>query len=221
MAVSGAEMSEREWLECTDIHLMLPRVYGARQIRLFAVACCRSILGQIVDRRLIKAVHAAEQFADGLISSKELDIARRAAWRAYDDIGGCSKYVKASAAWCAWVATDRPGLSDHIWCAERVANNVALTPAQANWHNNFMENDAPDIIRDIVNPFFNGAIPANNSIVGLATVIYDDRDYTLMPILGDALEDAGCTDVSVLGHCQSDKPHFRGCWVVDKILGRE
>ena len=41
-----------------------------------------------------------------------------------------------------------------------------------------------------------------------------------MPILGDALEEAGCGNEDVLKHCRSDKPHVRGCWVVDFVLGK-
>jgi hypothetical protein len=42
-----------------------------------------------------------------------------------------------------------------------------------------------------------------------------------LPLLHDALLDAGCTDQNILDHCRSPGPHVRGCWVVDLILGRE
>ena len=42
-----------------------------------------------------------------------------------------------------------------------------------------------------------------------------------MPILGDALQDAGCHDEDMLTHCRGDGPHVRGCWVVDLLLGKE
>jgi len=41
-----------------------------------------------------------------------------------------------------------------------------------------------------------------------------------MPILADALQDAGCDNEDVLSHGRSEGPHVRGCWVVDMILGR-
>jgi len=41
-----------------------------------------------------------------------------------------------------------------------------------------------------------------------------------MPVLGDALEDAGCGDVQLLEHCRTGGEHVRGCWVLDAILGR-
>jgi hypothetical protein len=42
-----------------------------------------------------------------------------------------------------------------------------------------------------------------------------------MPILEDALKDAGCENEETMSHCRSDGPHVRGCWVVDQILGKE
>jgi hypothetical protein len=57
--------------------------------------------------------------------------------------------------------------------------------------------------------------------VALAQQMYESRDFSAMPILGDALQDAGCTDEEVLGHCRGPGPHVRGCWVVDLVLGKE
>jgi hypothetical protein len=42
-----------------------------------------------------------------------------------------------------------------------------------------------------------------------------------MPILGDALEEAGCTDADILAHLRSPGPHVRGCWILDLILGKQ
>lgn len=40
----------------------------------------------------------------------------------------------------------------------------------------------------------------------------------LMPILGDALLDAGCDDDEVIEHCMGDGPHVAGCFVLEAIL---
>ena len=53
----------------------------------------------------------------------------------------------------------------------------------------------------------------------LAGAIYDERAWDQMPILADALEDAGCQDARIFDHCRGGGPHTRGCWVVDLILG--
>jgi hypothetical protein len=59
-----------------------------------------------------------------------------------------------------------------------------------------------------------------SAVVTLARGIYDDRAFDRLPVLADALEDAGCADASVLTHCRGGGPHARGCWVVDGLLGR-
>ena len=51
-------------------------------------------------------------------------------------------------------------------------------------------------------------------------MIYDRHAFDLMPILSDALLDAGCDHQLVQEHCRSGKPHARGCWVLDALLGR-
>jgi hypothetical protein len=55
----------------------------------------------------------------------------------------------------------------------------------------------------------------------LANAIYDDHAFDRLPILADALEDAGCTDADILNHYRQPGPHARGCWVVDLLLGKE
>jgi hypothetical protein len=50
--------------------------------------------------------------------------------------------------------------------------------------------------------------------------MYDSRDFSDMPVLADALEEAGCRDAEILGHCKSGGEHVRGCWVVDLLLGK-
>jgi hypothetical protein len=40
-----------------------------------------------------------------------------------------------------------------------------------------------------------------------------------VPVLADALEEAGCTDRTLLEHCRGGL-HVRGCWAVDLLLGK-
>lgn len=56
------------------------------------------------------------------------------------------------------------------------------------------------------------------SVLQLARVIRDEKDFTALPILSDALEEAGCADLMVLQHCRNQREHVRGCWVVDMLL---
>jgi hypothetical protein len=80
-------------------------------------------------------------------------------------------------------------------------------------------------LRDVVgNPFrpvtFDPAWRTDTALA-LARQMYESRDFSAMPILADALQDAGCDNTDVLNHCRGDGPHVRGCWVVDLVLGKE
>ena len=81
-----------------------------------------------------------------------------------------------------------------------------------------------DLFRDIIgNPFRPVAFdPAwrTETAVGLAERMYDSRDFSTMPVLADALEDAGCDHPDMLAHCRGGGPHVRGCWVIDLVLGK-
>jgi hypothetical protein len=67
------------------------------------------------------------------------------------------------------------------------------------------------------------ALPAQPSwltaqVVGLALSIWTDRTFDLMPILGDALEEAGCMDKVVLNHCRSATP-LDESWLIPLLVG--
>jgi hypothetical protein len=59
-----------------------------------------------------------------------------------------------------------------------------------------------------------------STVVDLARAIYQERAFDRLPVLADALADAGCDSEEIIAHCRSDGPHVRGCWVVDLLLGR-
>jgi hypothetical protein len=55
----------------------------------------------------------------------------------------------------------------------------------------------------------------------LARHIYTERDFAIVPILADALEEADCTDQGIFDHLRGSRVHVRGCWALDLILGKE
>ena len=121
---------------------------------------------------------------------------------------GLALALADSAAW--WPALSR------IECA---------APAQFDRYFAWASKDGCEIIRDMFgNPFrpvtFSPAWRTDTA-VSLAKQMYDSRDFCAMPILADALQDAGCDNEDVLNHCRGDGPHVRGCWVVDVVLGKE
>jgi hypothetical protein len=58
----------------------------------------------------------------------------------------------------------------------------------------------------------------DRTIPRLAESIYEERAFERLPILADALEDAGCTDPDILGHCRRPAAHVPGCWFLDLVL---
>src|SRR5262249_29535391 len=84
-----------------------------------------------------------------------------------------------------------------------------------------------DLLRDLFNPFrpvapAPGWLTANDGAArNLPAAIYDERAFDRLPILADALEDAGCADRALLGHLRGPGTHVRGCWALDLILGKE
>jgi len=58
-------------------------------------------------------------------------------------------------------------------------------------------------------------------VVQLARTIYEEKAFDQLPVLADALEDAGCGNQRLLDHCRHPGPHARGCWPVDLLLGKE
>lgn len=80
-----------------------------------------------------------------------------------------------------------------------------------------------DLLRHILgNPFRAPYVDSfGRSVSLLAYAIYEQRTFSRLPILADALEDGGCTDAEILAHCREAGEHMRGCWVVDLLLGKE
>ena len=99
---------------------------------------------------------------------------------------------------------------------ECVAGNRCLTPE---------ERGQLRTLTDSLNiPYpFSAFDPAwrTDTVVAIARQMYDAREFGAMPILADALQDAGCEDEQVLNHCRdATAPHVRGCWVCDLVLGK-
>ncbi len=80
-----------------------------------------------------------------------------------------------------------------------------------------------ELLREVVgNPFRRPSFdPAwrTSDAVALARGAFEERTFDRLPILADALQNAGCADEQLIGHCRGPHPHVRGCWVIDLVLG--
>ena len=214
-------MTEAEWLTSSDPVAMIKMAKARlrhRKLRLFAVACCHRIQKLLLDARSHGAIAAAEQYADGAISERRLEKARRQAENAHLDSFNVRKKVGSCLEWAAEYSAHPLAFkaAQSVSWMSKTSRDGTLTDADYGFQ--------ASIVRDIFgNPFhpvtFNPSWLTPN-VVRLAQTIYDARSFDRMPELADALEAAGCDNEKILEHCRSKKEHVRGCWVVDGVLGK-
>jgi hypothetical protein len=188
------------------------------------------------------AVEAAERFADGRATREELAAAALDAvershalgayqnWQ-YDD--DCFYAAQVIAQYAATAGAD-PAACHLVDLTGAIAFLATRGLPGPYWHPTRDKFDASAteeqaaLVRDIFgNPFrpSPALAPAvlrwNYGTVGrIAEGIYAERAFDRLPILGDALEEAGCADADILAHCREPGEHVRGCWVVDAVLGK-
>jgi hypothetical protein len=223
-------MTEAEWLVCTRPTPMLQFVQARvspRKLRLFAAGCCRRIWALLPDERSRRAVETAEWFADGTATAEQLAAARQVALAAADRSYGGDPAVFAAdanadtAAWYTPVAAANRECSARLRTSSRSAWNTANKAAEA-WQAALFRCLVGDPFRPVPRAKQRRRWQAwnNGTVVKLAQAIYDERAFANLPVLADALEEAGCQDADVLAHCRQPGEHVRGCWVVDVILGK-
>jgi len=169
-------------------------------------------------------VEASEQFADGLISEWSLDQLSAQAEVTWEELlsePGEESRIAESVAHAASYSSS-PSLAIEVLLSAIQAAAAAEVGAGGA---SIEEIAQADTIRCIVgNPFRPVALaPAwrTSTVVLLAKGIYEERAFDRLPILADALQDAGCDNDGILNHCRKDTVHARGCWVVDLVLGKE
>jgi len=219
-----------------------------RKLRLFACICCREVWRQLPDERSHKAVEVAERYADGAAAAEVLTAAWQAAASAPWEVAEVARQATSAALWAtaadafvaavvasrhaAYAARDAAwALASHAagattWNSPEIARDAAA------WRGVWavMANERADqaaLLRCIFGTPFRSITldPAwlpwhDGLLVSMAQRMYDARDFADMPVLADALEDAGCTNQDILGHCRSGGEHVRGCWVVDLVMGK-
>jgi hypothetical protein len=240
----GASLTEAEWRagpHLFDLIDFFGSRAGDRRRRLFACACCRRSWDLLCRESARKSVELAEAFADGEVSEAEL----RAAPNHPDfadlqpQLGGevepdTQLSLRTLSALAAAQDVTSPTVS-LLMLVLNTSSDPAGDYLPTRQHNEAtgggsirdasaeLEEKAK-LLRDIFgNPFHPLTFDPEwrtSTAVALACQMYESRDFSPMPILADALQDAGCDRADVLGHCRSPGPHVRGCWVVDLVLSK-
>jgi hypothetical protein len=225
-------MTEAEWLAGTDPEAMLEFLRGTaseRKLRLFAGACCRQVWSMLANQECRHLVEVSERFADERASLSELEKAREAVEESVRN---------AQYTWCLGVERGSDSFLAAARAAEtgrhREAANYARQLAEA--LNSPRQRAAAEeasasqchLIRDVFGNPFRPVVgeqawlsQKEGTVRRIAQAIYDERRFSDLPILADALEEADCSEPAILSHCRSAGEHVRGCWVVDLLLGKE
>jgi hypothetical protein len=220
-------MTETEWLTCPSpdqIVYQLPRETSARKLRLYACACCDCVQPLYAERWYREMVDVARAFADDSATAEALReayvrIQAEVDAKGEDDHDAAIKRMFCAARRAVYGAT-KPDAKEAAWYA---ASNARTARAIR------VEKEEPAIqlalFHDIFGNPFRPAVFApewrTDTTVAFARAMYDACDLSAMPILADALQEAGCDSDAVLSHCRdATQVHVRGCWVCDLVLGK-
>jgi hypothetical protein len=218
-------MTEAEWLSCTDPMPMVEFLgdrASKRKCLLFACACERRLWAHPDCERA--KVEVTEAFADGQATAADV-------LAALQDIG-IDGVTLESITDCDPVSWAKHESRDSAEFAANVAqqgDEAEHEEDEGAWEAAYAAAKAvqADLARDIFGSPFRAAklkrswLAWNDgTIPKLAQAIYDDRAFDGLPMLADALEEAGCTNADILNHCRQPGEHVRGCWLIDLLTGR-
>ena len=237
-------MTAAEWLACRDPETMLNATGfepSGRKLLLLAVACCQRVRWVIEDDRTDRAVEVAARWVGGEASEGDFRASLagvQAVLRLhYEGAGGTyGPFARYKAARAVARLADPPSVRSASSALDDAANAVGEREwygyGATDWSEDhivavyagFEKAEQAVLVREVFgNPFYPAAFDPDwrtAAAVALARTIYTDRTWDRLPVLADALEDAGCDDAAVLGHLRGSGPHVRGCWVVDGVLGK-
>jgi hypothetical protein len=218
-------MTEDVWAEAEEDAIwpvIMP--LSERRQRLLAVALVRSLARLESGAVVAAALEAAEKFADTRKSKAALKRSRDALGDARVNLyaaGHTTGRAMIGAFWTmrvAGIACSEEGPATAVretvltW---READGISKADARRRVYPVFREIAGPD--RSVAfSPEWR-----TDTAVSLAKQMYESREFSAMPILADAIQDAGCDSTAVLDHCRDPHAtHVRGCWVVDLVLSK-
>jgi hypothetical protein len=239
----GRSVTEAEWLTATYVNELVYSFSSReheRKLRPFACAVARSVLPHLPITACQELITTSERYADGAISFEDM---REAKLKYHEAVRHYQYEVHPSPEQDARHAVEMAGAYDrfepnHAHQTVRYAVSSAATLQLRQVREFPNSNSDRDritdeeegrwvrLVRDIFgNPFRAVSFDPDwrsSTAVALAKQMYDSGDFAAMPILADALQDAGCDSEDILSHCRSaNQVHVRGCWVVDLVLDKE
>jgi hypothetical protein len=229
-------MTEADWLSCTNPYEMLRWLSGRkrpseRKARLFAAACARAVEHLLQEERHRRAIAVAERLADGEATEEERERAHQRTHRKTNS----SDWKAFATVWSVSAG------GEQIWsAADNACGNACLALDR-------LREGGPAAARfaSLLRCIFGGpARPAglcgarhrrggpncaacrliraanDGAAARLAQTAYAERNFAELPVLADALEDAGCAGAELLAHLRGPGPHTRGCWALDLVLAK-
>jgi hypothetical protein len=233
-------MTNKEWSESINLDVMIRflcempdpwrTVVGQRKLRLWGCACCRLNWEHIREQSIRDAVELAERMAEGIANSEEIPVIERQVFPL--SLGSSVEQLLRGEP-----RTEVPNIAK---AALALLSNDWETYAWAGveighpgWRIRQGEEgpwakSCADLLRCIIgNPFHSHQLADSNwivwngaTIIQIAQLIYTNRQFQDLPILADALEEAGCANHEIIAHCRLNGDHALGCWVIDSLLGK-
>lgn len=188
-----------------------------RKLRLFACGCTRHFWHLLPEGAARDAVVVTERWVDHEASRREWRTAYKLAKQAFR--ANCEATARKpeeteAIRLAMWAASDRLSAA----CSQ---TGFPVEPLRDNSNYEYQARVFRDLFGNPFRPVTADPLWLTSTVVALASEMYESRDFRPMPILADALQDAGCDNDNILNHCRGPGPHVRGCWVVDAVLRKE
>src|SRR5262245_36925576 len=232
-------MTEHEWLTGNDPLILLDHLYPqrgldsiepqSRQSRLYLLACarrswdrlpgvCRAVIaaaeriyqGRLTDNRLRSDVYPV---AEELVHCRGEKARVNAIGRSLVDRG-------LAEARSVWVDVD---FDTKLWQGFAHLAFFPFSQRTPYYRRIPEELHSADLLRETFGNPFERPPPfdlrwRSETVVQLARHVQSSGDFSTLPILADALEDAGCNRGDLLDHLRGGGPHVRGCWALELVL---
>jgi hypothetical protein len=220
-------MTEEQWHSTTDLQAMLEFLKEQarpRKFRLFACACLRQLHDRTDDLHFRRTVALAERYVEGDCDRESFRTAFRRAWP--------NGWERARIG--ALTAIDPLERDLYHWRCLELANEVVdllSRGVRKGWYSAPTDRkskpsriDQVALLREVFGDPFRPAVFApqwrTGDVVTLAESIAREGTFEDLPVLADALEEAGCSETEVLTHLRRGGRHVLGCWALDLVRGR-